>query len=53
MTFQLDATVEDRGFDVRLSLGPTETLAVLGPNGAGKSTLLSEIGRASCRERVL
>ena len=61
MTFQLDATVEARGFDVRLGLGQTETLAVLGPNGAGKSTLLSVIagllrpntGRASIGDKTL
>lgn len=32
-----------RGFDVSLTVGPTETVAVMGPNGAGKSTLLSVI----------
>ena len=26
--------------------------AILGPSGSGKTTLLSQIGRASCRERV-
>ena len=61
MTFQLDATLAARGFEVSLSLGPTETVAILGPNGAGKSTLLSIIsgllrpdaGRAVLGERVL
>jgi molybdate transport system ATP-binding protein len=43
MTFELNATLNARNFDVSLSLGPTETVAVLGPNGAGKSTLLSII----------
>ena len=37
---QLTATVAERGFDLDLSLGAGERLAVLGPNGAGKSTLL-------------
>ena len=43
MTFHLDATLASRNFDVSLSLGPAETVAVLGPNGAGKSTLLGII----------
>lgn len=43
MTFSFQAAVQERGFDVALSLGPTETVAVMGPNGAGKSTLLSVI----------
>ena len=43
MTFHLDATLAARSFEVSLSLGPAETIAVLGPNGAGKSTLLSII----------
>jgi molybdate transport system ATP-binding protein len=43
VTFQLDATLAARGFEVSLSLGPAETIAILGPNGAGKSTLLSII----------
>lgn len=41
MTFQLTAALATRGFEVSLSLGPRETVAVLGPNGAGKSTLLA------------
>ena len=61
MTFQLDATLAARGFEVSLSLGPAETIAVLGPNGAGKSTLLSIIsgllrpdaGKATIGEKVL
>ena len=61
MTFTVRAAVEDRGFDVSLSLGPTETVAVMGPNGAGKSTLLAVIagllhpdsGRAELDGRVL
>ncbi|SFT51557.1 sulfate/molybdate ABC transporter ATP-binding protein [Arthrobacter sp. ov118] len=43
MTFHLDATLAARGFDVSLSLGPVETVAILGPNGAGKSTLFAII----------
>ena len=61
MTFQLEASLASRGFEVVLSLGPAETIAVLGPNGAGKSTLLSIIsgllrpntGRAQLGDRVL
>ncbi|XAS66972.1 ABC transporter ATP-binding protein [Micrococcaceae bacterium Sec5.7] len=43
MTFDLEATVKARRFDVSLSLGAAETVAILGPNGAGKSTLLAVI----------
>jgi molybdate transport system ATP-binding protein len=43
VTFELDAALAARGFEVSLSLGPAETVAILGPNGAGKSTLLSII----------
>ncbi|PNI09227.1 molybdenum ABC transporter ATP-binding protein [Arthrobacter sp. AFG7.2] len=61
MTFSLQAAVVERGFDVALSLGPTETVAVMGPNGAGKSTLFSVIagllrpdsGRAELNGRTL
>ena len=61
MTFQLDATLAARSFEVSLSLGPAETIAILGPNGAGKSTLLSIIsgllrpdaGKATIGEKVL
>src|SRR6478735_3156460 len=61
VTFQLDATLAARGFEVSLSLGPAETIAILGPNGAGKSTLLSIIsgllrpdaGKATIGEKVL
>ncbi len=61
MTFTFHAAVAARGFDVSLSLGATETVAVLGPNGAGKSTLLSvlagllrpDAGRAQVDGRVL
>ncbi|MET3920829.1 ATP-binding cassette domain-containing protein [Arthrobacter sp. UYEF20] len=61
MTFTLDAAVAARRFEVSLSLGPEETVAVLGPNGAGKSTLLSviagllrpDIGRAEMDGKVL
>ena len=42
---------------VTLAAAAGERLAVIGPSGAGKTTLLrvlgaSQIGRASCRERV-
>jgi molybdate transport system ATP-binding protein len=61
MTLSVEAAVAARRFDVSLSLGPAETIAVLGPNGAGKSTLLSVIagllrpdsGRAEVDGRVL
>lgn len=61
MTFSFQAAVAERGFDVALSLGATETVAVMGPNGAGKSTLLSVIaglvrpdrGRAELNGRTL
>ena len=50
-----------RGFDVALTVGPRETVAVMGPNGAGKSTLLAVIagllrpdnGRAELNGRTL
>jgi molybdate transport system ATP-binding protein len=43
VTLEFAAVVEDRGFDVELTVAEGETLAVLGPNGAGKSTLLALI----------
>ncbi|BCW37776.1 molybdenum ABC transporter ATP-binding protein [Arthrobacter sp. StoSoilA2] len=43
MSFELRARLAARDFDMSLSLGPSETVAVLGPNGAGKSTLLGVI----------
>lgn len=43
MTFELNAALRERDFDVSFTLGATETVAVLGPNGAGKSTLLGII----------
>ncbi|MFD1214867.1 ATP-binding cassette domain-containing protein, partial [Arthrobacter sp. GCM10027362] len=43
MTFQVEAAVAARDFEVSLAVEPGETVAVLGPNGAGKSTLLSVI----------
>jgi molybdate transport system ATP-binding protein len=53
--------VAGRGFDVALTVGPRETVAVMGPNGAGKSTLLAVIagllrpdsGRAELNGRTL
>lgn len=43
MTFQLNAALRARDFDVSLKVASGETVAVFGPNGAGKSTLLSII----------
>ncbi|NLE96773.1 MAG: ABC transporter ATP-binding protein [Propionibacterium sp.] len=37
------ATLEVRGFDVDVAIGPGQRVAVIGPNGAGKSTLLQLI----------
>lgn len=61
MNFHIQADVAARGFNVSLSVGAGETVAVLGPNGAGKSTLLSVIagllrpdsGLAQIDDRVL
>lgn len=61
MTFHLEASLAARSFEVSLSLGPAETIAILGPNGAGKSTLLAIIsgllrpdtGRAMIGEEIL
>ncbi|MGR0160270.1 sulfate/molybdate ABC transporter ATP-binding protein [Paenarthrobacter nitroguajacolicus] len=43
MTFELQARVRARNFDMSVSLADGETVAILGPNGAGKSTLLGVI----------
>ena len=43
MTFTVQAAVAARDFDVALTVGPGETVAVMGPNGAGKSTLLNVV----------
>jgi len=61
VSFSFQATVESRGFQVGLTVGPGETVAILGPNGAGKSTLLTLIagllkpdsGSARLGKRVL
>jgi len=61
VTCTVRAAVEARGFDVSLTLGPSETVAIMGPNGAGKSTLLAVIagllhpdsGKAEVDGRVL
>jgi molybdate transport system ATP-binding protein len=43
MSFELQASIRDRNFEMSVSLADGETLAILGPNGAGKSTLLGVI----------
>ncbi len=43
MTLQVEAVVEARGVDLRLTVDAGETVAILGPNGAGKSTLLDVV----------
>ncbi|MCT9870732.1 sulfate/molybdate ABC transporter ATP-binding protein [Paenarthrobacter aurescens] len=43
MSFELQASLHARNFDMSLSLADGETVAILGPNGAGKSTLLGVI----------
>ncbi|MET0481083.1 MAG: ATP-binding cassette domain-containing protein [Mycetocola sp.] len=61
MTLEFSAMVQDRDFEMELSVGDGETIAILGPNGAGKSTLLGLIagllkpdsGRAVLNERIL
>jgi molybdate transport system ATP-binding protein len=61
VTFELEATVSDRDFDVALRVEAGEVLAVLGPNGSGKSTAMGVIagllrpdtGRATLDGRVL
>jgi len=61
VSLTFDATVRGRGFEVGLTVGARETVAILGPNGAGKSTLLTLIagllkpdsGSARLGDRVL
>jgi len=61
MTFDLSATVKERGFDLSMHVETGEVLAVLGPNGSGKSTALALIagllrpdtGHATLDGRVL
>lgn len=43
MTFELEASLRSRNFEMSMKLSDGETLAILGPNGAGKSTLLGVI----------
>lgn len=43
MTFELEASLKSRNFEMSIKLSDGETLAILGPNGAGKSTLLGVI----------
>ncbi|VXB97900.1 Molybdenum import ATP-binding protein ModC [Arthrobacter sp. 9V] len=43
MSFELQATLVNRNFEMSMSLADGETIAILGPNGAGKSTLLGVI----------
>jgi len=61
MSFELTASVADRGVDLTVQIGDREVVAVLGPNGAGKSTILGVIaglvrpdrGRATLDGQVL
>lgn len=61
MSLTFEARLAQRQFDVELSMGPGERVAVLGPNGAGKSTLLgllagtlrADAGSAALDDRLL
>lgn len=61
MSFELSATLAERGFDLAMQVGTGETVAVLGPNGSGKSTVMSVIagllrpdtGAATLNNRLL
>lgn len=61
MSLELAFADHERGIDLRLEVGNTETVAVMGPNGAGKSTLLHvlaglhrpDIGRGQLDGRLL
>ena len=61
MSLTFEARLAQRQFDVELSMGPGERVAVLGPNGAGKSTLLgllagtlrADAGSATLDDRLL
>ena len=53
ITMRFGGVVAVSGYNAIINKG--ETVGLIGPNGAGKTTvfnMVTEIGRASCRERV-
>lgn len=61
MTFEINAAVSERGFDISMRVGTGEVVAILGPNGSGKSTALAliagvlraDLGHATLDGKVL